>query len=512
MERAFEKKQARHCPHSAKPPLKAFICRILPFLILLTLPCPTNPLLVRGQVSLTGYGTNIASSVGARKTAEMGFQWVRIYYPEQVEEAERYGLKALLLLGWELPLTDVQSWGNSVYNIVSRYRERIAAYQICNEPNLAEMWHKPRHADPAEYVAYLREAYLRAKQADPNCIIVSAGLAVNGGVGELAMDDVQFLRGMYAAGAKPYFDVLGAHPYGFGYAPEDASSNPIHCFRRVEQYRQVMVQYGDAAKSIWITEFGWIIDPGQECYGYDGWPSRWWQRVSAQTQADYLVRACRYARTNWPWVGVMFVWNLDYNLVPWNDYCDQKSWFAILNHDGTPRPAYWALTNMVREQATPTPSKTATRTPTPFATPTPGSGANTGTVTGRILLQGRENHQGARVSVNGYSIETSVDGAFRLEGVPSGTHGLVVQMASYLRYRNPVLTVRESEETIVSDILLLAGDINGDDIVNLFDLVMIAGRYDHWVTISAPEDINGDGLINLFDIVLASGNYGSRGG
>nr|MBC7245916.1 hypothetical protein [Chloroflexota bacterium] len=490
---------------------KVLVQRVLPFLVVFALLSPTCPLSVCGQFSYTGYGTNIASAVGARKTAELGFQWVRIYYPDQVEEAERYGLKALLLLGWEFPLSDVQSWGNAVYDIVRRYRGRIAAYQICNEPNLAEMWHKPRHADPAEYVAYLREAYLRAKQADPACIIVSAGLAVNGGVGELAMDDVQFLRGMYAAGAKPYFDVLGAHPYGFGYAPEDASSNPIHCFRRVEQYRAVMVQYGDATKSIWLTEFGWIIDPGQECYDYDGWPSRWWQRVSAQTQADYLVRACRYARTNWPWVGVMFVWNLDYNLVPWNDYCDQKSWFAILNHDGSPRPAYWALANMVREQATPTPTKTATHTPMPFITSTPGSSTNTGTVTGRILLQGRENHQGTLVSVNGYHVRTSMDGAFRLEGVPVGTQELVAQIAGYLRYRNPALTVRENGETVVSDIQLLAGDINSDNIVNLFDLVMIAGRYDARATSSAPEDVNGDGVVNLFDLVLASRNYGRRG-
>ena len=484
--------------------------RTLPFLILLMLFCPVHSLLVHGQVAYTGYGTNIASSVGARKTAEMGFEWVRIYFPEQVEEAERYGLKVLLLLGWELPLTDVQSWGNAVYEIVSRYRGRIAAYQICNEPNLAEMWHKPRYADPAEYVAYLREAYLRAKAADPHCIIVSAGLAVNGGVGDLAMDDVQFLRGMYAAGAKPYFDVLGAHPYGFGYAPEDASSNPIHCFRRVEQYRQVMVQYGDAAKPIWATEFGWIIDPGQTCYGYDGWPSRWWQRVSAQTQADYLVRACRYARTNWPWMGLMFVWNLDYGLVPWNDYCDQKSWFAILNQDGTPRPAYGALANMVREQATPTPTRTATRTPAPSMTPTPSF--NTGTITGRILLQGRENHQGILVSVDGHSATTGADGSFRIAGVPAGTHELIAQMASYLRHRSAALTVRESGETAVADILLLAGDINGDNTVDLFDLVLIAGRYGTQVVGSAPEDVNGDGAINLFDAVLTSGNYGRNGG
>lgn len=446
-----------------------------------------------------GYGTNVATALGMGKTDGMGFQWVRIYFPEQVDEVERYGLKVLLLLEWEGSLTDLQAWGDYVYDVVSRYRGRIAAYQICNEPNLAEMWHKPQHADPAEYVAFLREAYLRAKEADPNCTIVSAGLAVNGGAGALAMDDVEFLRGMYAAGAKPYFDALGSHPYGFGYAPEDATSNPVHCFRRVEQQRAIMVQYGDAAKLIWLTEVGWIMEPPLWCRDYNGWSGWWWQRVSAQTQADYLVRAYQFARTNWPWIGVMFIWNMDYNLAPWNEYCDPKGWFAILNHDGTPRPAYWELARMAGGRATPTPTASATA----------DIGSGTGIVAGRILLQGRNNHQGALALVSGRSATTGEDGSFRMEGVPAGTHELRAQMPGYLRYSLPDLTVDEGSLATVPDILLQAGDINGDDTVDLFDLVAVSIRYGTQGAAGIPEDVNGDREVNLFDLVLVSMNYGA---
>jgi len=441
----------------------------------------------------------------------MGFDWIRIYYPEQVIQAEQYGLRVLLLLGWESPLTDLDTWGDHVYEIVSRYRGRIAAYQICNEPNLAEMWHKPQHADPAEYVAFLREAYGRAKQADPNCIIVTAGLAVNGGCGSLAMDDVEFIRGMYAAGAKPYFDVLASHPYGFAYAPEDASSNPVHCFRRVEQERAIMVQYGDAAKPVWLTEFGWIIDPGEECHYYDGWPGRWWQRVPAQTQADFLLRAYRYARTNWPWMGVMFVWNMDYSTLPWNDYCDQKSWFAILNHNGSPRPAYSELARMAQEQATPTATATCTpmqTTPTPTASATPEVGTSVGLVDGRILLQGRDNHWGTLVSISGHSATASEDGSFCIERVPVGRHELLAQMPGYLQYRHPDLTVHEDMRVTLPDILLHAGDINGDDTIDLFDLIAVSASYGMHVPGGTPEDVNGDGVVDLLDIVLVSINYG----
>jgi hypothetical protein len=451
---------------------------------------------VSGESTQIGYGTNVATALGMRLTDEMDFQWVRIYFPDQLEEAERYGLKVLLLLGWESPLTDVQAFGDYVYDVVSRYRGRIAAYQIGNEPNLAEMWHKPQHAQPAEYVAFLREAYLRAKEADPDCIILSAGLAVNGGAGSLAMDDVAFLRDMYAAGARPYFDVLGSHPYGFGYAPEDATSNPVHCFRRVEQQREVMVQYGDGAKPIWFTEVGWIIDPGVACYGHDDWSSRWWQRVSAETQASYLVRAYEYARAHWPWVGVMFAWNLDYSMASWNEHCDQVGWFSLLNHDGSPRPAYWELARMAQEQ------------PLPTASATPG-GSGTGSVAGGVLLQGRDNHQGAVVTVGGRSATTDAQGAFRVDAVPVGTHELQARMAGYLRYGLPGLTVTEGTVVSPSVITLRAGDINGDDVVDLLDLVAVSSRYGEQAPVPIPEDLNGNGEVELLDLVLVSSNYGA---
>ena len=510
--------------------LKALAWCALFALISLWVTRPNLSPTAHAQNPAPGYGVNVASTYGMRKTAEMGFRWVRVYYPAQVNDAEPYGLKVLLLLGWEQPLTDVQNFGDSVYSIVSQYRGRIAAYQICNEPNLAEMWHKPKYADPAEYVAYLREAYVRAKQADPNCIIVSAGLALNGGAGDLAMDDVEYIRGMYAAGAKPYFDVLGCHPYGFAYEPEDATSNPIHCFRRAEQEHAVMAEYDDGAKPVWATEFGWIIDPGLVCRDYDGWPGRWWQRVSPQVQADYLLRAFSYARTHWPWMGVMFVWNLDYDLVPWNSYCDQKSWFAILNHDGSARPAYSTLARMAGVPPTPTPTNTATSvpiptqtslptstpthtlvptpayTPTPMGTPVPG----TGILVGRVLLQGRSRHAGSVISMGGHSGTTQDDGGFRVQNIPPGLHDLSVQMPGYIQYRQSGLTLEPDQTLTLPEIALHAGDINGDGVVDLFDLVSISTRYGAQVPAGTPEDVNGDGQVTLLDLVLVSSNYGAN--
>jgi hypothetical protein len=62
---------------------------------------------------------------------------------------------------------------------------------------------------------------------DPNALIVSAGLAPTSRKDDVAMPDLDFLRGMYAAGAKPYFDLLGAHGAGYKVPPDtDPAGSP----------------------------------------------------------------------------------------------------------------------------------------------------------------------------------------------------------------------------------------------------------------------------------------------
>jgi hypothetical protein len=53
-------------------------------------------------------------------------------------------------------------------------------------------------------------------------------------------------------------------------------------------------------------------------------------------------------------------------------------------------------------------------------------------------------------------------------------------------------------------------DPNGDGVVDLFDLVIVAAAYYPGVPASDPRaDVNGDGLVDLFDLVLVTANYGT---
>ena len=53
----------------------------------------------------------------------------------------------------------------------------------------------------------------------------------------------------------------------------------------------------------------------------------------------------------------------------------------------------------------------------------------------------------------------------------------------------------------------LRGDVNGDDRVNIFDLVIAAGSFGK-TGAGIMGDVNGDGTVNIFDLVIVAGNFG----
>jgi len=240
---------------------------------------------------------------------------------------------------------DLDAWAEYCGAVAGRYQGRIAGYQVWNEPNLRVEWydHTP---DAAGYVKLLRACSEAIRAADPDAIVISAGLAPTGGPMPDAMPDVDYLRAMYAAGASPYFDVLGMNAPGYAdppdVSPEEVAAARGHrwmAFRHVEDIRAIMVEQGDAAKQMALLEVGWTTDPRPDVIYA-------WHAVDEATQAKYLVGAYRWAAEHWrPWVGLMVtIYMAD---MDWTGD-DEQFWWA-LNTPGYPpqyRQAYFDLANM----------------------------------------------------------------------------------------------------------------------------------------------------------------------
>jgi hypothetical protein len=225
----------------------------------------------------------------------------------------------------------------------------VQAIEIWNEQNL---WYEAGgvgRINAANYVQLLQASYRTIKAVNPQMIVVSGALTPAGNVGDVAVDDIDYLNQMYANGAKGFFDALGAHPSGYNCPANGdwrtvADSTAVNfrgpfqnrhhswCFRgTMEGYREVMVANGDGQKAIIPTEFGWAVSgnpqPGYE-YARDNTP---------EEQAQWITEAFQMGK-EWGWVGPMLLWNLDYGVTAPGT---ELAGFGILN-----TPAYHALANM----------------------------------------------------------------------------------------------------------------------------------------------------------------------
>ncbi|MCW5881485.1 MAG: hypothetical protein KIS91_11180, partial [Anaerolineae bacterium] len=132
-------------------------------------------------------------------------------------------------------------------------------------------------------------------------------------------------------------------------------------------------------------------------------------------------------------------------------------------------------------------------------------------LSGKLSLQGRQDRSGARVVVGSAEAGTEADGSFHLL-VPPGQHAVEARRPGYLPSQTTVNVGWGQGSVSLPPTLLQAGDTRRDNVVNLFDLVIVAANYGLRVPpADSRADINGDGQVGLIDLVLVGANYGKRG-
>ncbi|MBC8249330.1 MAG: LysM peptidoglycan-binding domain-containing protein [Anaerolineales bacterium] len=255
------------------------------------------------------------------------------------------------------PPANPQDLANFMGAMAERYEGRVQAYEVWNEQNLHYEWGNEA-LDANRYVQLLAAAYRAIKAKDPNAIVVSGAPTPCGDNPPIAVDDLTYLERMYQAGLKNYCDAVGVHPSGYN-VPPDADwrtwSDPTAVFRgpsdnhhhswvfrgTMEGSRNIMVRYGDSSKKLWPTEFGWASVGG---LGVSPAPGYGYAADNTELeQAQFIVKAYGMGK-GWGWVGVMFLWNLNFG--PVAGASDEKAAFSILYPNWTPRQAHAAVHDM----------------------------------------------------------------------------------------------------------------------------------------------------------------------
>jgi polysaccharide biosynthesis protein PslG len=321
-------------------------------------PAPTAaPRLVAAEASTLNMGVTIFAMWRdwlykdqlLAKAKESGSPWVRVdmgwcsleeagagqistWYQDRLDAtvaaARAQGLKLLVNFGctpaWaggvgynSWPTNAAQVTRITLY-LAQRYKGRVAAWEIWNEPDCIGGC---PNGSPEQFVKVLRAGYQGIKAGDRNAIVVSGGISGN---------NAEWISRMYAAGARGSFDALAVHPYQDPptAAPDAACEDRIYRFTCLPLIRDQMVRNGDAAKPIWLTEFGWTTAQTGERPGVD-----------EATQAVFLSQSVDLLRNYAPYVTHAF-W---FTLRDRDDSTPYENEFGLLHVDGSEKPAFTAL-------------------------------------------------------------------------------------------------------------------------------------------------------------------------
>jgi hypothetical protein len=200
------------------------------------------------------------------------------------------------------------TYATFVAYLAQRYGTSLAAIEIWNEPDQINEAYFAGPNKAVRYAALLRAAYPAIKQANPNVPVIAGSLVGSNGV---------FLRALYAAGIKGYYDGLAVHFYTLTLAA-------------LRAFREVQLANGDTAP-LWLDEFGW-----SSC-----WPRYRTQQeqacVTPQVQATNITNIFRsLART--PYVAADLLYKLQDS---------RNEDFGVLNEHGARKPTYAALSRVL---------------------------------------------------------------------------------------------------------------------------------------------------------------------
>ncbi|MFZ5909940.1 MAG: cohesin domain-containing protein [Chloroflexota bacterium] len=105
------------------------------------------------------------------------------------------------------------------------------------------------------------------------------------------------------------------------------------------------------------------------------------------------------------------------------------------------------------------------------------------------------------------SVVANEDGTFSLPA-PAGTYTAVATAEGYLDAQGAAV-ITSGNTTTMPTVTLLAGDIDGNDVIDQYDAMTIGMNYNGYLPTAA--DLNDDGTINVLDLELLAANYRQSG-
>ena len=255
-----------------------------------------------------------------QKSANGSYNWSQ--YDKVFKAAADKGIKIVAILNNAPSWVDSSfsntasqtAYGNFAKAAAQHFGDTVDYWEIYNEPNI-------NGVNATNYTKMLKAAYTAIKSVDSDDVVITGGLSpvppnTNGMYGA-----ADYVKTMYANGAKGYFDAVGFHPYTQPLTPKDNSS--WNGWQIMEDgIRGAMVANGDADKQVWITELGS--------------PTKGDSRMTEALQQKILTEGVELAKS-YDWAGPIM----------WYSYQDRggnssdtENWFGLVGPNGEKKAVY----------------------------------------------------------------------------------------------------------------------------------------------------------------------------
>jgi hypothetical protein len=203
----------------------------------------------------------------------------------------------------------------------------IRTWQIWNEPNLQSAMNP---VNPGNYAKLLELSASAIGAADSSAKVMFAGMPGYSG----NVNAWDFLGRVYQTkGARNAFDLTALHPY---------SRTVPQMLGEIKRFRATMQKHGDVHKPLWITEIGWGSLPK------DATPFGLTKGKKGQARIlKHAFHALKKKRRSWHIKRVLWFNFRDPGggNVKTCSFCSSA---GLLEHDGTPKPAWSAFRSFTR--------------------------------------------------------------------------------------------------------------------------------------------------------------------
>ena len=272
------------------------------------------------------------------------YSGVNVSFDKVLDIVRRHELSVLAIVGFSSPnWASSYDKGRSPYwggvsrhdtgpaqmhaRLIARRWPTQSLFEIGNEPNLST---GGRFIDPVAWAKHHKAVALGIWYENPSAIIVSAGICCFGwggvtqympdrGKDFMYSDGNAFFAVAYQHGMGRYSDIIGIHPN-----PHLMTFGEANYQVQLRKFFDVMEQYGDGHKPVWVTETStapWIEDRHE--------------------YADYLVEELR-SLSSYPNVEAVIVYN--FRDVPPSQESFPAGLVERSYNDGyTFKPQYWSV-------------------------------------------------------------------------------------------------------------------------------------------------------------------------